>query len=116
MPTYCFRSRDRRRKVIERVYPSSAIPKSVVVGGVRYDRAMDAEWGGVSVPSTVWANPIHCFASGVHPSQRKELEQFLKDRGVPTRVDADGNPVYTSAAHRRKALKARGMHDNASYF
>lgn len=116
MPTYCFRSRDRRGEVIERVFPSSRIPKSVKVGRRRYDRARDAEWGGISVPSTVWANPIHCVASGVHPSQRKELETYLKEAGVPTRVDADGNPIYTSAQHRRKALKARGMHDNASYF
>lgn len=116
MPMYCYRSRDRRKRVITRVFPSECIPESIVEKRIRYDRARDAEWGGISVPSTTWNNPIHCVASGVHPSQRKELEDYLAKRGVPTRVDADGNPIYTSANHRRKALKARGFHDNASYY
>lgn len=116
MPTYCYRSCDGKKRLVERIYPATNIPEDFTYGGVRYRRDRAAEWAGISVPSTAWANPIHCVASGVHPSQRKELEKFLKDRGVPTQVDADGNPVYTSAAHRRKALKARGMHDNASYF
>lgn len=116
MPTYCYRSCDKRRKLVTITCSMKERPVSFVENGVKYERSPADEWQGVSVPSSTWNNPIHCVASGVHPSQREDLEKFLKKAGVPTRVDADGNPIYTSAAHRRKALKARGMHDKASYF
>lgn len=116
MPTYCYRSRDKQRKLITRVFSVEERPKSFKEDGRIWDRSPEDEWKGIGVPSSVWTNPIHCVASGVHPSQRRELEDFLAKKGVPTKVDEDGNPIYTSAAHRRKALKARGMHDKSSYF
>ena len=59
--------------------------------------------------------PMTCFASGVHASQADELRRYLADRGCPTEVTRDGDPVYTSASHRKKALKLRGMYDRQSY-
>lgn len=56
-----------------------------------------------------------CCASGVHASQAQELREHLADRGCPTEVTTDGDPIYTSAAHRKKALKCRGMFDKASF-
>lgn len=47
-----------------------------------------------------------CVGSGVHASDGPKLAKFLKDRGCPTEV-VDGDPVYISAAHQKKALKLR---------
>ena len=116
MPTYCYRSRDKQHKLIQRVFSVSERTESFKENGRIYDRSPSDEWQGVGIPSSVWNNPLHCVASGVHPSQRKELEEYLAKKGVPTKVDADGNPIYTSAAHRKKALKARGMYDKSAYF
>jgi hypothetical protein len=58
---------------------------------------------------------MECVASGVAPSQAQELRDYYRRHGVPTEVTADGNPIYRNAAHRRKALKVRGMHDKASF-
>ena len=69
----------------------------------------------VGVPASKgW--PLECYASGVAPDQAGELRDYLAKKGVPTEVSADGNPIYRDAAHRRKALKARGLHDKASFF
>ena len=111
MPVYCYR---RGRKVLQRVFSVSERPASIVVGGKTYTRSPGDEWAGQSVPSHAgW--PIECVASGVAPDQAGELRKYLASRGVPTEVTSDGNPVYRDAAHRRKALKARGIRDRASY-
>lgn len=111
MPTYCYRS---GRHVIERVYSVRERPETVEFKGRVYRRDRAAEMSGIGFPaSRGW--PFECAASGVAPSQADELRRFYVERGVPTEVTEDGNPVYRSPAHRRKALKARGMHDNDSY-
>jgi hypothetical protein len=63
--------------------------------------------------TTGW--PIECVASGVHADDAGKLKKHLADRGVPTHVTTDGNPVYRNASHRRKALKARGLMDKAAF-
>ena len=59
--------------------------------------------------------PIKCYASGVNADQAQELRDYLQDAGVKTEVTPDGDPVYTSPLHRKRALKARGFHDNNSF-
>ena len=114
MPTYCYRSRDRQRKLVTRVFSVSECPESFKEKGRIFDRSRQDEWGGISVPATAgW--PMECVASGVHPSQAGELRKFFTDHGCPTEVTEDGNPVYRSAAHRKKALKLRGFKDKSSY-
>ena len=114
MPTYCYRSRDRRRTLVERVFPSSQVPDSFKENGRIFDRSRSDEWGGISVPASHgW--PMECVASGVAPEQAQELRDYFRRCGVPTEVTADGNPIYRNAAHRKKALKCRGFHDRASY-
>jgi hypothetical protein len=111
MPTYCYR---RGRRVVERVFSVRDRPETITVKGLVYKRDRASEFGGVSVPSSAgW--PMECLASGVHASQAGELRKFFSDHGCPTEVTADGNPVYRSAAHRKKALKLRGFRDNSSY-
>ncbi len=58
--------------------------------------------------------PQRCCASGVHVDDGPELAKHLRDRGCPTEV-VGGDPVYTSAAHKRKALKIRGFVDKNSF-
>jgi hypothetical protein len=71
-------------------------------------------WGALPASGTKgW--PMECLASGVNAEQAQDLRDEFKRVGVPTEVSADGNPIYTSAAHRKRALKARGFFDRASY-
>ncbi len=107
--TYCFRNGD---DVVTEVFPLGKAPEFIERNGRRYSRSWRDERVGVP-PTTGW--PIECVASGVHPSQAQELRDFLEKKGVPTEVTPDGNPVYRDAQHRKRALKARGLHDNASY-
>lgn len=110
MPVYCYD--DDKGNVIERVFPCGHAPKSVRVKEKTFHRSFYAEKKGVP-SSKCW--PMECIASGVNAEQASELRAHLAGKGVPTEVSKDGNPIYTSAAHRRKALKARGMFDRKSY-
>ncbi len=111
MPTYCYTNPDPGH-TIERFFAIGSAPAVIDEGYGAYHRDYTAERVGVPA-SAGW--PMECVASGVHPDQRAELSEFLARRGVPTEVTADGNPVYRDASHRRKALKARGIHDNSSF-
>ena len=110
MPTYAYRC---GRKVITRQFRISERPDEVEYKGKVYKRSFADE--GPSVPSSAgW--PLECYASGVAPEQANELRKFYRDHGCPTEVSKDGNPIYRNAQHRKKALKVRGFHDNASYY
>jgi len=112
MPTYCYR---RGKRVVSRVFSIAERPETIRIGGRVYRRDRATEFAGTFVaPHAGW--PIECVASGVNPCQAGELRDYLARKGVPTEVSEDGNPIYRDAAHRRKALKARGMHDKASFF
>lgn len=110
MPVYCYTD---GRETISRWFPASHHPKRIRRKGRTYVRDFAAEAVGVPA-SKGW--PLECYASGVAPDQAGELRDYLAKKGVPTEVSADGNPIYRDAAHRRKALKARGLHDKASFF
>jgi hypothetical protein len=69
------------------------------------ERAMTQEW---PMPP--------CVASGVNAAQAEQLSDFLEDRDCPTEVTPDGDPIYVSPEHRRKALKLRGMYDKSLVF
>jgi len=87
-------------------------PEKITVEGEGCPRDRRAEMHG-GTPTKGW--PLACYASGVHPDQAQDLRDEFKRVGVPTEVNHDGDPVYTSPTHRRKALKARGFFDRASY-
>lgn len=75
-----------------------------IVEGPAPTRAQLARW------------PIHSESMAVNPSQREELRRHLEECGVPTEIDADGCPVLTDAAHRRRVAEARGFYDrNGGY-
>lgn len=109
MPIYCYKA---GRMRIEQFFYIGQAPKTVTVDGVEYRRDFAAERVGIPA-SKGW--PMECIASGVNAAQAGELREHLAGKGVPTDVTADGNPVYRDAAHRRKALKARGLVDRSSF-
>jgi hypothetical protein len=110
MPVYCYEMDD--GILVEKFFPAGKAPRFVRVGKKKASRSYTAE--RKSVPSSRgW--PMTCVASGVHASQAGELRDCLARAGVPTEVTKDGDPVYRSAIHRKKALKARGFVDRSSY-
>jgi len=118
MGTYCYRCPD--GTLIEQMYPRGEAPDTVVVNGITAYRDRQVELGALSitVPRRGIAGrswPMTCPASGVHPRQAGELRELLKKKGCPTEVTPDGDPIYTSPAHRRKALRLRGLHDKNSF-
>jgi len=111
MPIYCYETK--RGKVMNLFFPMGKAPRIVAdpQHGV-LKRCYQAE--NKTGPSTKgW--PLECLASGVNASQAGELRDHLARAGVPTVVTPDGNPVYRDPAHRRKALRARGLVDRKSF-
>jgi len=123
MPTYYYRVK-KTGELIERIWPiaemierqkhdSDGEPYIRTKDGRAY-RDIKAEAGDfVNTPGNY---PMCCESSGVNPSQIKEVEAHLRERGVPTHFTKDGRAIYESATHRRKALEARGFYDrNGGY-
>ena len=111
MPTYCYRDDD--GNVYERVYSMGQAEKTIKVDGRVAHRSFQDEMVGVPAKSG-W--PLECLASGVNAAQAGELKKHLADKGVPTEVSRDGNPIYRDSAHRKKALAVRGIHDRSSFY
>ena len=123
MIAYCYSAED--GIIFERKFPMGEAPHVVRLEDGRIaTRDYQAEHVGGIVKGT--NNPIRprpkkawpmqpCVASGVHASQAGELRKHLAERGCPTEVTPGGDPIYTSAAHRRKALKIRGFYDKNSF-
>jgi hypothetical protein len=121
MAMYCFSTPD-GLTTVEREFDRDGVPEFVRVGGKRAYRDRQAEGVGGFVATGQCGRSGHgiwpmspCVASGVHASQAQELRDHLADRGCPTEVTPGGDPIYTSAAHRKRALKARGLHDRNSF-
>lgn len=59
----------------------------------------------------VW--PIESDAAGVHPSQIEETRAHDAKHGVGgTDYTRDGRPILTDKSHRKRYLRAHGLHDN----
>lgn len=110
MPIYCYETES--GEVVERLFEMGSAPAEILVGSAVAKRSYRSELVGVPA-TTGW--PLECYASGVHPDQAGKLRDHLKSKGVPTEVTPEGDPIYRNATHRRKALKARGLIDKASY-
>jgi len=111
MPVYCYRTAE--GEVIEEVFPMGKAPKSITTeSGELAKRSFSAESKSFP-PTSGW--PLECLGSGVSAHDRGKLEKELTKLGVPTQVSADGNPIYTDANHRKKALKARGFVDKSAF-
>jgi hypothetical protein len=119
MPQYCYCTED--GLLVEKTFQMGHAPDEITLpNGKVATRDRRAELAGSTISvrggggsSRAW--PMACCASGVHPSQAGELREHLVKRGCKTEVTPGGDPVYTSAEHRKKALKIRGMHDKNSF-
>lgn len=124
MRTYLYRSRDGELHEYKLQF-GCVIPEELVVseGEISHlafrDRQAEVVTHSISVRGgsgnvrKTW--PLECFGSGVHADQAPELRKHFKEHGVNVEVSKDGNPIYTSAAQRKKALKCRGLIDKASF-
>jgi len=109
MAIYCYTTEDGHTH--ERHFKLGTAPPHIITLAGKAKRDLQAE--NVGIPGKGW--PLTCCASGVNAADAGKLRKCLADAGVPTEVTPDGDPVYLSAVHRRKALKARGLFDKASY-
>lgn len=58
-----------------------------------------------------WKKPLVSDALAVHPNLIDEAVAGAKKHGVPTEFNSEGQPLFTSEAHKRKYLKAYGYLD-----
>ena len=89
-------------------------PSEIIIEG--FDKVFKRDFAAEQVgrPSRAgW--PLTCFASGVNANQAGELRDHFKKHGCPTEVTRNGDPVYTSHSHRKRALKCRGIYDRAGF-
>jgi hypothetical protein len=113
MICYCYRTN--KGEIVNRYFPMGKAPKFIDMGlGNLAHRDFRAEQCGVPSKGAGW--PIECIASGVNAGQADQLRAEFERVGVPTEVSKNGNPIYTDATHRRKALKARGLHDRKAFY
>ena len=114
MSTYCYSCPD--GAVHERSFPMGQAPAVVTLNdGTVAERNFMAENAPRRVSGSGW--PMEpCFSSGVNACQAQELRDFLGERGCPTEVTPDGDPIYRDANHRKRALKLRCFRDNAAYY
>ena len=110
MPTYCYTTEC--GLTFDRVFPIGKAPPTIKTFQGVAKRDLAAERKGVPARKG-W--PIECYASGVNAKDAQKLERHLAERGVPTEVTPDGDPIYRDPTHRKKALKVRGLHDAAGY-
>ncbi|TSA48986.1 hypothetical protein D4R47_04625 [archaeon] len=110
MTTYCYVTEKGDSDTL--TCPLGQAPRTIKIKGRIAKRDYQAEASSV-IPLKGW--PFECIASGVHPSQAGQLRDHLARKGVPTEVTSAGDPVMRNASHRKKVLKARHMHDRASY-
>ncbi len=111
--TYCYTAEAGSIPVEREFERGEAPPEITLDDGRKAQRDYRAELQPTHATGAGW--PFACFASGVQPEQRKELQDYLAKKGVPTEVNGSGDPVYRNSAHRKAALKARGMFDRASF-
>jgi len=71
-----------------------------------------AEVDGPAGASLVGWKPLASRALGVHPDQVAEATESARAKGVPTEFRPDGRPVFTCRSHRKRYLRAYGLHDN----
>lgn len=113
MPRYTFVTDDGEQ--FEHVCGYKELPETITLSDGRIaKRDFAADCRTVSTASSAgW--PITCYASGVHASQAQELRDYYKSHGCPTEVTNNGDPIYTSSSHQKKALKCRGLVNKSSY-
>jgi len=120
MPTYCYKKED--GSSIELVMTCEEKTKKEFThdgktsiflddGEIGY-RDIETELKGTRTFPGNW--PLLSEAFGCAEGQEHEAHQKSLEMGVPVKY-INGKAEFTSAAHRRAALKAFGFHDRSAY-
>ena len=116
---YCYRTHD--GKVVELVMTVAEMQRrqrkdgSITLDDGR-EAVRDYKTEFCGNPSNPGNWPMLSDGAGCHPSQIHDYQKHLKDAGCPTEYTPDGRAVFTSRAHRQKALRALGLHDRTGGF
>jgi len=78
------------------------------------NRDLQAEHGGRRHCAGTW--PMASYAAGISPDEIAEFRKLDRANGVPTEYTPDGDPVFTSARHRREYCQAHGLYDRNAGF
>ena len=113
MRTYCFKCvcgdlAEENRLIAERKKPM------LCKCGKKIQRDFAGEQcGRRNTPGTY---RMESYAAGIDPSEIPEFRKIDAAGGVPTDYSNDGDPIFTSAKHRRKYCRVHKIHDrNAGY-
>lgn len=82
--------------------------------GKRMSRDIVSEHGHTPQTCSNW--PQESDAMGVHPAQAKEYSDYLREKGVPTEINADGNPILTSRYHRKRVCAVTDTYDRDAMY
>lgn len=112
--TYCYACKCGNKT--EKQMPMSEFSKTIVCDKCERLMGIDLVSQQGHRPNTAGAWPMESDAMGVHPAQAKEYSDYLREKGVPTEVNTEGNPVLTSQHHRKLVCAATDTYDrNAGY-
>lgn len=117
MAVYEFEAED--GEVVEVYMTYSEFDRRVKNGTIKLDdgRLAAIHFGGSRTKTYPSCYPMVCSAAGVAPSQIKEHQQHLKEKGCGhIEHTKDGDLVFSDKSQRKKVLEALGMFDRrASY-
>ncbi len=97
--------REVSRKELDRIFPNRIA--DLLLAGKSPDGHRSACW-----PQT------GSDALAVHPKQINEASQLARDRGVNTEFTSEGQPIFSSAGHRRaycQKVETRVVDRNGGY-
>jgi hypothetical protein len=113
MPTYTFVCKTcGQNKEIVRPMKDSSLPVFCDKDNTEMFRNLNADFGKQHF-GDIW--PMVSYAAGVHPDDVPAEQKFDREHGVPTEY-RDGDPVFTSPAHRKKYCEAHGLFDRNAGF
>lgn len=115
MPIYCYETKDGTEHE-DHYYHIGKAPRKIKLASGKFATRAVRPCSVVPSGEKEWSKGLVSSAAGVLPSQIGEAERYAAVNGVPTKYTPDGDPVFTSASHRKKFLKLNGMIDKDSYY
>mgnify|MGYP003111330632 CR=1 FL=1 len=120
MPYYCYTNRETGETIRKFMSISEMLKyasEGMSIEGVWYERDITAEHSRQANRGANSGWPLKSDAAGVHPADAAKAEKASANIGVPTEYDRKtGQAIFRDRNHRRRFLKANGMHDkNGGY-
>lgn len=86
---------------------------AIEIDGVVWDRCISCEHEKVRSYSKGW--PMVSESAGTHPDEVPKMMEEARRRGVNLNYTSDGAAIFENSAHRKRAMKALGLHDRQGY-